>query len=127
MTRRLRLQLLAMMLAVVAMVAERVAGDVHRVVVMHVTCETHGQTVELPAAPGAGHVHERVAAWVAGMEHDGHDHGCLGPAAAPVSLQSTASGALADRAEPTVSVGGGGHFAPPPLRFAPKTSPPRAG
>ncbi len=102
------------------------AAQVHVFRVMHVVCDAHGQVVELdargagdakppprdearPAAPDAQHDHGCALA------HAGFQEGLLGHDAVEPGVLNAASAEAPPSGESPVA---------PPLRYAPKTSPP---
>lgn len=112
----------ALILATLAWLLGSVAAFVHVIQVRHAVCEDHGQVVELGEAGSAETTGGPV--WAPTIP-DEHDHGCALPTQAtpPLVMVSAVPVALAEPPPeddaPPLQV-----QAPPPLRAAPKTSPP---
>jgi hypothetical protein len=119
------------LLTLLAWVSAGSAALVHEYTVSHVICADHGEVVEL--GPGhqdviaqAGHPTARDAP----LGADQHDHGCALPAmpTPPDVLPNFTMPAVHFVAFwPTQSVVSLRAARPPPLRYAPKTSPPVSG
>lgn len=112
---------LALLLTLILWVGGMTATQVHGVSVLHVTCDEHGEIVEVTAAHG-----DRAHA--AGDPLEDHAHGCLFE---DVVLAAIPTLALAvperERIQPReVHEPGVGGPRAPPLSYAPKTSPPLA-
>lgn len=123
---RSHLRRFALLLGAVAWVSGWSASLVHQSLTLHVTCETHGDVVDV--GHGASFVsaddhHDVIGALDA---DDAHDHDCafqaLGLARIPHVagvVAHVASFTRQDDPAPTIRAPRG-----PPLAYAPKTSPP---
>lgn len=119
------------LLTLLAWVSTGSAALVHEYIVAHVICADHGEVVEL--APGhhdltASADHPSLRDAPLGSDH--HDHGCALPAmpAPPDVLPHFTMPAIHLIASwPTQAVVSLRAPRPPPLRYAPKTSPPVSG
>jgi hypothetical protein len=106
------------------------AGQVHRLLVDHVVCDTHEQSVEQhrAAGPSADASSGAGPTWHAAPAHGDHDHGCATASLAPseppplVALRAVSRLSWATVDPLAVAEAPRG----PPLDFAPKTSPPAA-
>ncbi len=98
----------------------------HAVAVPHVTCPEHGEVVELHAGD-ASVEQDAVPTLRDAPSSHAHDDGCaLPPALAALAGAERTSAEVAVPPPATLTVIATRGARPPPLRYAPKTSPPRA-
>lgn len=98
----------------------------HAVAVPHVTCPEHGEVVELHAGDDSV-AQDAVPTLRDAPASHAHDDGCaLPPALAALAIGARASFEATVPAPATLTVIATRGARPPPLRYAPKTSPPRA-
>lgn len=119
------------LVTLIAWVSAGSAAFVHEYTVAHVVCADHGEVVELAASHGDAAAHaDHPSLRDAPLGSDHHDHGCALPAmpAPPELLPTFTMPAVHFVATwPTQAVVSLRAPRPPPLRFAPKTSPPVSG